>query len=51
MDKQIIEKHKKIIEDLKAEFNDLVYSDDKFNYNKNEFGQWLKDCVMKEELK
>jgi hypothetical protein len=30
---------------LKAEFRDLLYSDEDFNYNKNEFKEWLIDLV------
>lgn len=31
---------------LKLEFEDMLYSDKDFNYNKNEFEEWLIDLVL-----
>ena len=45
--------HKSFIEDKKEEFNDLINSDDKFNYKDNEFLDWIIDYYsdeMEEEI-
>lgn len=34
-------------EPINAEFDDLLNSDPHFNYDENEFIDWIKDCVLR----
>jgi len=38
-----------IIEILRTEFEDLIYSDPDFNYSGNEFKEWLKNELSNDE--